>query len=264
MDISQKASSEELDLKKEARGSIHGLETNPAAAALTAATEAQKPSMFSKGMLRLWLIVGIGYLISTMNGFDSSLMGSVNAMTQYQKTFGLSGAGSSTGLIFIIYNLGQIAAFPFCGLLADGYGRRWCIFIGCVLVCVGTAIQTSAHAQGQFMGGRFVLGFGAAIASAAGPAYIVELAHPSYRGFQAGMYNNFWWVGNILAGWYVSLIKLWTFTSPCTNSSLGPLMAQIYILTPRGLGAFRLSSNASCRALPWSAFCSSQSPHVGL
>jgi hypothetical protein len=48
-------------------------------------------------------------------------MGSLNAMTPYQKTFGLNGAGSSTGLIFIIYNLGQIAAFPFCGVLAEGY-----------------------------------------------------------------------------------------------------------------------------------------------
>jgi hypothetical protein len=47
-----------------------------------------------------------------MNGFDSSLMGSINAMKPYQDTFGLTGAGSSSGIIFIIYNLGQIASFP--------------------------------------------------------------------------------------------------------------------------------------------------------
>ena len=128
-------------------------------------------------------------------------MGSINAMSSYQKSFGLTGAGSSTGIIFIIYNLGQIAAFPFCGFFADGYGRRVCIFAGCALVLVGTAIQGSAHSMGQFIGGRFVLGFGASIASAAGPAYTVELAHPAYRGTMAGMYNNFWWLGNILAGW---------------------------------------------------------------
>jgi MFS family permease len=115
-------------------------------------------------------------------------MGSINAMLPYQKSFGLSGAGSSTGLIFIIYNLGQIAAFPFCGLLADGYGRRVCIFVGCAIVLIGTAIQGSAHGRGQFIGGRFVLGLGAALASAAGPAYTVELAHPAYRGTMAGMY----------------------------------------------------------------------------
>jgi len=114
-------------------------------------------------------------------------MGSINAMTPYQESFGLSGAGSSTGLIFIIYNLGQIAAFPFCGLLADGYRRRFCIFVGCLIVLIGTAVQASSHSKGQFQGGRFVLGFGAALASAAGPAYTVELAHLAYRGTMAGM-----------------------------------------------------------------------------
>jgi MFS family permease len=102
-------------------------------------------------------------------------MGAINTMEPYQKSLGLTGAGPSTGLIFIIYNLGQIAAFPFCGLLADGYGRRVCIFVGCFIVLVGTAIQASAHAKGQFMGGRFVLGLGAALASGAGPAYTVEV-----------------------------------------------------------------------------------------
>jgi MFS family permease len=164
-------------------------------------------------MIQLYAIMGIGYLVSTLNGFDSSLMGSINAMKAYQKTFNLTGEGSSTGIIFIIYNLGQIAAFPFCGFFADGYGRRVCIFVGCLLVLVGTAIQTSAHSMGQFIGGRFVLGFGASIASAAGPAYTVELAHPAYRGTMAGMYNNFWWVGNILAGWttvsFCYLCPLW-------------------------------------------------------
>lgn len=131
-----------------------------------------------------------------MNGFDGSLMGSINAMPEYHKTFGLDGAGSNTGIIFIIYNLGQVAAFPLCGLMADKWGRRWAIFLGCFTVVVGTAIQTPASTKGQFMAGRFILGFGAAIAQSNGPVYIVELAHPAFRGMQAGMYNNFWWIGN--------------------------------------------------------------------
>ncbi|RYC63770.1 hypothetical protein CHU98_g2411 [Xylaria longipes] len=176
-------------------------EINTASAALETAVAQQKPKLLSPSMLRLYVIMGIGYLVSTMNGFDSSLMGAINAMKPYQETFGLDGAGSTTGIIFIIYQIGQIASFPFCGLFADGLGRRWCIFIGCFIVLVGTAIQGSASHLGQFIGGRFVLGFGASIASAAGPAYTVELAHPAYRGTMAGMYNNFWWVGNILAGW---------------------------------------------------------------
>lgn len=53
----RKPSIDEIDLQKEAIGEVHGVETNPAAAALTAATEAQKPRMFSRGMIKLWLIV---------------------------------------------------------------------------------------------------------------------------------------------------------------------------------------------------------------
>lgn len=246
-------------------------EVHTTSVALAAAVAAQKPKLLSRNMLQLYFIMSIGYLVSTMNGFgmeappspskyhdqvipqtnpvlhartDSSLMGSVNAMKPYQHDMGLSGAGSSTGIVFIVYNLGQIAAFPFCGLLADGYGRRICIFVGCVLVLVGTAIQGSAHGLPQFVGGRFVLGFGASIASAAGPAYTVELAHPAYRGFMAGMYNNFWWLGNILAGWTtyganLHLDNSWAWRVPTLVQAGLPAVVMCLIMffpeTPRWL-----------------------------
>lgn len=44
---------------------------------------------------RLYFIMSVGYLVSTMNGFDSSLMGAINAMGPYQATFHLDGAGMS-------------------------------------------------------------------------------------------------------------------------------------------------------------------------
>lgn len=118
---------------------------------------------------------------------DSSLMGSINAMKPYQESFGLSGAGSSTGIVFIVYNLAQLVALPLTPFLSDGYGRRVGIFVGCSIILLGTAVQASAHSLNQFIAGRVLLGAGAATASAIGPAYTVELAHPSYRGFMAGM-----------------------------------------------------------------------------
>jgi MFS family permease len=118
-------------------------------------------------------------------------MGAINAMKPYQESFGLDGSGSSTGIVFIIYNLAQLAAFPFVAYISDVHGRRPCIFIGCFVILIGTAIQGSAHSLGQFIGGRFVLGFGAIVAHGAGPAYTVELAHPAYRGLTAGMYVAF-------------------------------------------------------------------------
>ncbi|KAL8404609.1 hypothetical protein RB594_009456 [Gaeumannomyces avenae] len=222
------------DEKKEAPATSHGTEV-PATAALEAVLAECKPSMFSTGMLKLWAIMSIGYLVSTMNGFNSSLMAAINAMKPYQESFGLTGAGSTTGIIFITYNLGQIASFPFCGMLADGWGRRWCIFIGCVIVLIGTAVQGTAATLNQFIGGRFVLGFGVSIASAAAPAYTVELAHPAYRGFMAGMYNNLWWMGNILAGWTTygtnrNLTDAWAWKIPTILQAALPAVVMVLIL----------------------------------
>ncbi|KAF2440854.1 general substrate transporter [Karstenula rhodostoma CBS 690.94] len=226
-------------------GATHVTETNAASVALAAAVEAQKPSFRSKSLLQLCGILSVSYLVSTLNGFDSSLMGAINAMKSYQTTMGLSGEGPSTGIVFIVYQLGQIAAFPFCGFLADGYGRRFAIFVGCIVVLVGTAIQTTANGQGQFIGGRFILGLGASIASAVAPAYAVELAHPAFRGTMAGMYNNFWWLGNILAGWTTYGTNLhmpdssWSWRLPtlvqCILPGIVAAMVMFFPETPRWL-----------------------------
>ncbi|KAK1995246.1 general substrate transporter, partial [Colletotrichum falcatum] len=210
-------------------------EINAASVALAAALAERPPNIWSPNMIKLYCILAIGYLVSTMNGFDSSLMGSQNAMPQYQKTFGLNGAGSTTGIVFMIYQVGQVVSFPFCSPLADGYGRRVCIFVGCFIVLVGTAIQTPANTLGQFIAGRFVLGFGASLASAAGPAYIVELAHPKYRGTMAGAYNTFWWLGNILAGWTTygtneNLDNSWAWRIPTLVQAGMPAVVMCFIL----------------------------------
>lgn len=90
--------------------------------------------------------------------------------------------------------------------------------------------------MGQFIGGRFVLGFGASIASAAGPAYTVELAHPAYRGTMAGMYNNFWWLGNIIAGWTTYGTELnfpgstWAWRTPTVVQAGMPAIVMALIL----------------------------------
>ncbi len=47
-------------------------ETDVAPVTLSAAVEAQKPSLWSKNMLKLYCIMGVGYLVSTMNGFGWS------------------------------------------------------------------------------------------------------------------------------------------------------------------------------------------------
>lgn len=60
------------DEKPAAVGETREMEVSFVSAALAAAVEEQKPSMVSKNMLKLWWIMGIGYLVSTMNGYGKS------------------------------------------------------------------------------------------------------------------------------------------------------------------------------------------------
>jgi hypothetical protein len=69
----EKSSVQEYETHNEPVGGVK--EVTAASVALAAAVVARKPSsLLSPGMLKLYFILSVGYLISTMNGFDSSLM----------------------------------------------------------------------------------------------------------------------------------------------------------------------------------------------
>jgi hypothetical protein len=55
---------------KHAEGNVVQVQT--ASVALAAAIAAQKPSLFSKNMIKLYAIMSVGYLVSTLNGFGLS------------------------------------------------------------------------------------------------------------------------------------------------------------------------------------------------
>lgn len=65
-----------------------------------------KPNPRGSGYLKLYLLSGMVFLCSTMNGFDSSLMGSINALPNYTEYFGLPANGNaSTGIVFAIFQV---------------------------------------------------------------------------------------------------------------------------------------------------------------
>ncbi len=73
------------------------------------------------------------------------------------------------------------------------------IIVGCIVNGVTLYAPNWHQALSQLQGGRFLLGFGVSIASAAGPIYVVETAHPAWRGIITAYCNTFWFVGSILA-----------------------------------------------------------------
>lgn len=151
-----------------------------------------KPNPFGSGYIKLYLVCGFCFLNSTMNGFDASLMGSINALPSFTNFFGLPADGSaSTGLIFSIYQIGQMVAALFVWI-ADWQGRRKLIFIGAVGVTIGTVVTSTAKTVGALIAGRFLLSFFATLACSASPMYLVEVVPPRYRATIAGLYNTFY------------------------------------------------------------------------
>ncbi|WYZ46620.1 hypothetical protein EsH8_IX_000845 [Colletotrichum jinshuiense] len=62
-------------------------------------------------------------------------------------------------------------------------------------------VAATSHAVPQFLGGRFLLGFGVSFCCVSAPTYVSELAHPKWRGTLTGLYNCMWPVGAFIAGW---------------------------------------------------------------
>ncbi|KAK9475180.1 putative lactose permease [Dipodascopsis tothii] len=161
----------------------------------------EKPSPWTARMFRLYACLAVSYMAATLNGYDGSLMSSINAMTSYQEFFGMSSAGSGTGLVFAMYNIGSIPAVLITGPVNDRYGRRVGMFIGAALVIIATCIQAPAKNRAMFLIGRFLLGMGQSFCSVSGPCYATEMAHPTWRGTLTGMYNTCWYIGSIIASW---------------------------------------------------------------
>lgn len=158
--------------------------------------------LFSRAMLPLNLACLLGFLNSTINGYDGSLMNALLSNNQFRQFFGSSNVGIRAGILTGIYQVGGVSALPFVGPLTDTWGRRMGMLIGAVIIMMGTIIAATTSVNpslGQFLAGRFFLGFGYTVCSSAGPTYVVEISHPAYRGVQTGVYNTFYYTGSILA-----------------------------------------------------------------
>ncbi|KAK0101389.1 hypothetical protein ONS95_006564 [Cadophora gregata] len=194
-----------VDEKENVRAYGLKINLNPIAVAIEIAEEvdSSKYSPWTWSMLRLYGVLFVAYCCGCLNGYDGSLMGGLNGMTSYQKTFDMKTSGSSTGIVFMIYNAGSLAAAPLVPFATDRLGRRVGMFIGAVVIIIGTCVQATSKAIPQFLGGRFLLGFGVSYCCIAAPTYVSEMAHPKWRGTLTGFYNCMWPLGAIIAGWVV-------------------------------------------------------------
>ncbi|KAH6991013.1 general substrate transporter [Ilyonectria sp. MPI-CAGE-AT-0026] len=159
----------------------------------------EPPNAWSKAQLFVYAFSVVGFFCSTMNGYDGSLINNLLQNKWFKETYNVENDGLWAGIVSSMYQIGGVVALPFVGPSIDGFGRRIGMLIGALIIIVGTIIQGTSNSMGQFMGGRFLLGFGVSIAASAGPMYVVEINHPAFRGVVGAMYNTLWFSGAIIS-----------------------------------------------------------------
>jgi MFS family permease len=155
----------------------------------------EPPRPFTWRTFQLYSACFIGFFCATMNGYDGSLINNLLENDWFLSYYNGADDGIWAGIVTSMYQIGGVVSLPFVGPAADTFGRRFGMWVGCACIIIGTIIQgvaTSSEGVRQFMGGRFLLGFGVNIASAAGPMYVVEVSHPAYRGIVTAIFNCFW------------------------------------------------------------------------
>jgi MFS family permease len=75
--------------------------------------------------------------------------------------------------------IGSIAA----GRTSDYIGRRYTIFLACILFLLGAILEGYGPSYAIIKTGRCIAGIGAGIAIVIAPVYAVEISSPSSRGF---------------------------------------------------------------------------------
>ncbi|KAI1266392.1 lactose permease [Xylariaceae sp. FL1019] len=193
--------SQTRNLQKEDGTSASTRGDKPNAETYAAIMATNPPNPRGPGYIKLYLLALTIFLCSTMSGYDSSLMSSINALPNYTEYFGLPESGdASTGIVFAIFQIG----------MAD-YGTYGSVVVRKALlqnsaalkarvgVIIGTIVTATATNLSTFIGGRFLLSFFATLTITAAPLYLVEISPAAYRGTIAGTYNTFYYVGSILA-----------------------------------------------------------------
>jgi len=152
------------------------------------------------GLRKLYFYAFIICIASATTGYDGSMLNNLRILERWTTYFN-DPQESTLGLLTALYSIGSIASLPITPFIADHFGRKSAIFIGCCIMIIGASVQAAAKNLSYFMGGRFLMGFGNSLAQLSSPLLLTELCHPQHRAKVTAVYNCLWNVGAIVCTW---------------------------------------------------------------
>lgn len=157
------------------------------------------------------------------------------------------------GLIIAATSVGALISFLPASYMADIFGRRWCVGIGCCLVIIGSVIQVAVQNHWLFFGARVLAGVGVGTAQTAAPLLATEIAHPRQRQTATALYNACWCLGSIASAAItfatLSVPNSWSWRVPCVLQAFWPVSQLLGLLLVPESPRWLVSKNRKDEAL---------------
>ncbi|RFU25482.1 hypothetical protein B7463_g10852, partial [Scytalidium lignicola] len=185
-----------------------------------------------KGMRGLYVCLMFVVLTSATNGYDGSMMNGLQSLPQWRDYYN-NPSPSQLGLLNCIMSVGSLVALSVTPYAADILGRRTGVMIGCTIMLIGVLLQSLGFTFGMFVGARFLIGFGVAIAHGSSPLLITELVHPQHRATYTTIYNTTWYIGSFVAAWLTfgtnKIAGNWAWRAPSIVQAFPSLLQITFI-----------------------------------
>jgi len=133
-------------------------------------------------------------------GFDTGIATTTIAHESWIKYMGEPSKGL-TGAVVSVYIAGEAGGALTQTFIGDRLGRIRFMQMMCVVVTIGTTIQTAAVNMGMFLGGRVIAGYAVGGMVATVPIYLSEISAPHQRGLIGGISGCGISFGTMVSNW---------------------------------------------------------------
>ncbi|KAL1696619.1 general substrate transporter [Schizophyllum commune] len=145
----------------------------------------------------LGLFAGLG---SFLFGYDTGIITTSIAHDSF-KDYMKNPNDAATGAIVATYIAGEAVGAITQSIIGDKLGRKRFMQLMCLIVTVGTVIQTAAQNYGMFLAGRILTGIAVGGLVGTVPIFNSEISPPESRGLVGGLSGYMICIGGLLANW---------------------------------------------------------------
>ncbi|KAL2818725.1 general substrate transporter [Aspergillus cavernicola] len=167
-------------------------------------------------------------LFSSANGYDGSLLHGLQALDSWEE-FMHHPTGAWLGFINGAYWIGTFFASLVAAWVSNKYGRKFGIWVGIVLLAVGTALQSAAPHDSVFIVARLIVGISSGFLNNAAPLLLNEIAYPTHRPVGNALFMCGYYLGAILSAWVTfgtrHMTSSWSWRLPSIMQMICRIMA---------------------------------------